>query len=356
MTAAPQDPSPQFALVDFYLSRNDTAKAQSVASGLLRQWPADIGAARAQVRVELAQGDLAQAKSTAKTFAHGAKDQEAAAILLADVLDRAKDPAAPAAYQDAVRAGHDSETANLALITYYTRSGDKAKAVETARAYAGRHQGLESNLLLADTLISAGKNDEAKTVLATAMAGPQDGHGVVALAHLAGRIDPAKGESILVDWLKSHADDLPAKIQLANLYVMDGNSAAARDQLEPVVRLEPYNPSALNDLAWSLQKSDPARAIKLASLATRISPRSGEILDTLAWLKWQQNDKTESLALLRQAHALSPEEPNIAYHLAVALQASGDRDGAVKILQAVLKANPSAHNNAQVQELEAKWH
>jgi Tfp pilus assembly protein PilF len=188
------------------------------------------------------------------------------------------------------------------------------------------------------------------------MSQARDEQSVLALARLEGQLDSAKAEDILSAWLKTHADDTPARTQLATLYIADGNLEAARRQLEPIVKLQPYNVSALNDLAWTLQKADSARALKLAATAAKISPQSGEVLDTLAWLKWQQNAKPESLALLRQAHALSPQEPNIDYHLAVVLQASGDRANAEQILQAALKANPSARNSAEVQRLEAQWH
>ena len=353
--AAPQDPEPQLALANYYLSRKDYAKAQGAAANVESRWPADPRGAALMVRVAFAQNAPGQAKTIATDFARKAPNSEAAAILLGDVLDRLKDPGALAAYQNAVRLGHDSQAANVALTNYLLRNGDKAEALDAARGYAGRHAGPDSDLMLADTLVAVGQKDDAKVVLAKAMLHPRDSHDAQALARLQGEVDPGKDKAMLLDWLKSHPTDNGARTQLANLYIADGNMEAAERQLEPVVKLEPYNSSALNDLAWTLQKSDPVRAVKLATSATHLAPQSGEILDTLAWLKWQQNARKESLSLLRQAHALSPEEPNIAYHLAVALEATGDKDNAVRVLDAALKANPSASNSAELQRLKIQW-
>ena len=355
IAAASADPAPRLALASFYLSRKDYAKAQATTADILRQNPADPNAASLMVRIQLTQNQPAQAKATAANFVQASKNSEQAQLLLGDVLARAKDPGAGAAYQNAVRIGHDSRTANVKLIAYYAGSGDKAKAIETARGYASRHPSLDSDLMLADTLITVGQADAAKPVLQAALAKPRNAQSVLLLANLQGRLDADKGKAILSDWVKANGNDMTARMQLANVYLADGNLDAARPHLEQIVRAQPYNASALNDLAWVLQKSDPKRALKLSAQAVKVSPQSGEMLDTMAWLMWQQNDRAASLPLLRKAHDLSPQDPNVAYHLAVALQATGDKANAVQVLDAAVKANPSARNTAEMQRLKAQW-
>ena len=90
--------------------------------------------------------------------------------------------------------------------------------------------------------------------------------------------------TVLSGWIKTHPRDVSVLMEYGNLLLQGGNETGARKQFEQVLKLQPYNAAALNNVAWTLQKSDPARAMKLISQAAKISPRPGEILDTLAWI------------------------------------------------------------------------
>jgi Flp pilus assembly protein TadD len=173
---------------------------------------------------------------------------------------------------------------------------------------------------------------------ATTLAGDRNGAGV-----------------ILAGWLKAHPRDVAVLMEYGNLLLQGGNEAGARAEFEAVLKLQPYNAPALNNVAWVTQKSDPARAMKLITQAARISPRSGEILDTLAWMKWQQNDRKDVLPLLQRAHDLSPN-PDITYHLAVALEGAGQRDEAKKTLTTLIASGAHFSELDQAKKLAAQWH
>jgi Flp pilus assembly protein TadD len=93
----------------------------------------------------------------------------------------------------------------------------------------------------------------------------------------------------------------------------------------------------------------------LVSQAAKIQPQSAAILDTLGWLKWQNNAKDDALALLQRAHGLASKDPDIAYHLVVALDGNGKRDQAKALLTQLLASGAKFEDIANAKQLAAKW-
>jgi putative PEP-CTERM system TPR-repeat lipoprotein len=356
VAASPNAAEPQFAMAGFYLTRTKYGQAQKAATLILDRHPNDLQASSILVRAYLAQHATDRAKALAQRLSTANPRSARAQLLLAYVLEQAQDQkGALAAYQAAIQAEPVSNAGYNALASYYLRTGQKDKAVETARILSTRSPGPASDLFLADTLLKAGYVNPARAVLEKSATDRPSSQGMLALVAIQMRTDRKGAEKRLGTWVATHGKDVSARNQLANMLLADGDTAGAKSHLEQALRYQPYNASVLNDLAWAVQKSDPARAVKLATLAARISPQSGEILDTLAWLKWQQNNRSESLGLLKKAHTLSPAEPNIAYHLAVALDGSGNRAAARDVLQVAVKSNLGLSNREDVQRLQAKW-
>jgi putative PEP-CTERM system TPR-repeat lipoprotein len=348
---------PKLALGEFYLSRQKFAQGQAIAALAVQRFPKDPRATALLVRAYIGLNAIDRARAAADRLAKSEPQAAAAKLLLASVSEQARDSkGALASYSGAIGAEPSNPAPYQALISYYLRTGQAGKSVLVAKDLSRHVPGTASDLIFADALARAGKVAAARGVLEQSFSANPNSRTLVGLAALA----PASGrkaiEKQLSDWIAQHDQDVTARSQLAALFSADGNVAAAKAQLERALQLQPYNPSVLNDLAWAVQKTDPARAIRLASLAARISPRSGEVLDTLAWLKWQQSDRKEGLNLLRHAHQLSPAQPAIAYHLAVALENSGDRASARNVLQVTLKSDADPADRAEARKLEASWH
>lgn len=108
---------------------------------------------------------------------------------------------------------------------------------------------------------------------------------------------------------------------------------AVRGAVELVERLiERTGPDAdtLNFLAFALAerelRADEARA--WAWRALLLDPLNGYVTDTLGWATLKAGDVDAAVALLRRADRLSPDEGEIVFHLAVALQKQGAKDDA----------------------------
>lgn len=354
VAAARGDPAPQLALAAFYLSRRQYAKAQGAAGALARAGNPEALALVA--RSQMAGGDMSGALKTARAGAAAAPKSAAAQILFGNLLEAAKDrDGAQKAYAQAITAEPANIAGYKAAAALMLVAHQNGAALALARQFAGAHPGKPATLFLADSLNNAGQGGAARKLLLAAMAQHPDSDLVLALADLEAASDAKAARARLAGWLAKHPGDGAVAAHYASLLIADGDLAAARGPLENLVRKEPYNASALNDLAWTLQKSDPKRALQLAAKASHIAPRSAEFLDTLGWLQWQQNDRAGALASLRQAHALRPQEPEIGYHFAVALDGAGDRAGARAALLPILKTNVNFQSRDAAQKLEAAW-
>jgi len=108
---------------------------------------------------------------------------------------------------------------------------------------------------------------------------------------------------------------------------------------EDVLKREPGNPVALNNLAWTYQQEKDPRALATAQLALKASNNSPAVMDTVGWMMVEQGDTKGGLPLLQKAASLAPNALEIRYHLAVAMNKSGDKAGARKELTEVLSQN-----------------
>ncbi|MBW6496007.1 MAG: tetratricopeptide repeat protein, partial [Burkholderiaceae bacterium] len=111
----------------------------------------------------------------------------------------------------------------------------------------------------------------------------------------------------------------------------------ASGHYQQVVAKQPANVAALNNLAWALfQLKDPA-ALAWAEKAAALAPRAAPVIDTLGTVQSAAGQHAKAIETLRQAVALAPKSNQFRLHLAQALAASGDKAGAKKEVETVLK-------------------
>ena len=133
---------------------------------------------------------------------------------------------------------------------------------------------------------------------------------------------------------------------------MSGRTAEAERRLAEIVKTSPEDWLSLNNLAWLMQaRSDPATAEGKATLAQArllaerayyISP-TPETSDTLGWILAREGQVQAGLPLIRQAAAATVArqraDPSMLYRLGYTLKEAGQRDEAIRVLDAVVKAD-----------------
>lgn len=134
-------------------------------------------------------------------------------------------------------------------------------------------------------------------------------------------------------YIARHPTDKLAPKQYALLLLGFGETDKAKEAYEKLVRADPSDGVALNNLSWLVVGEDPRRALLLANEAAKLDPTSANFLDTLGSMQMGRSDFRGALFSLQKAHSLAPDNAEFSYHLALALEASGQVSQARTILK-----------------------
>ena len=218
--------------------------------------------------------------------------------------------------------------------------GEIDKALARANDIRTMHPELATGDLLAgDVLMRAKRPAEAVVAYERGLQKQEDG--VLVLRLYLARRDANPGEpplGLLKDWLDRHPDDNVIKRTLAGEYARLDRIDEAVKLNEELLALQPNDPVVLNNLAWLYQKTGNPNALAYAERAYALAPDQANAIDTLGWILVQRGDVDRGLKLLRDAQARAADNPNINYHLAVALSKLGRTAEAKAKLQAVLNS------------------
>lgn len=149
---------------------------------------------------------------------------------------------------------------------------------------------------------------------------------------------PQDAVTLLSEWIDNNPSDVIALEQLAEIFISMRDLDQAARCLEEILKRKPYEVVPLNNLAWVYQQRGDQRAYGLARQAYLLAP-GPQTADTLGWILVNSGQPTPGLGLLRQAFLEAPNDPQIRYHLSVALRDTGNIDEAIKHLKGVVSAS-----------------
>ena len=354
---APWAASPRAALVQYLMTRDDNKAALVAATEFQRVLSKNPDSMMLLGAVQLKSGEPRAAVETFKRLVEFQPRLANARLLLADAFVANNDRrGAAAALNAAVGAEPGSADIRAAQINLMFVSGDASGAVAAAKKYQAANQTVVGTLLLSDTLARANQRDQALDLLQQSFAAQPDRIVFLRLVQLtiqSGGLN--KAESLISARLTADPQDVEARMQYATVFLEEGNNTRAIAQYELVLRQDPNNIIALNNLAGLLQESDPKRALSLITAAYGLAPDSPQVADSLGWLKLHQNDAKTALDLLSRAHRQQPQDGEITYHLVMALDAGGSRDKAKKMLGSLLDNPAKFADLPKAQQLASAW-
>lgn len=132
----------------------------------------------------------------------------------------------------------------------------------------------------------------------------------------------AEATRALDDMRRAVASDAEQLYFLAHLYERLENTDTSEQLLADVLRLDPSNVLASNDLSyfWAERGKNLARAETLARVAVQAEPENSAFLDSLGWVLYKRGKFEEARKHLEQATALTdPDDPVVLDHLGDAL-------------------------------------
>jgi Flp pilus assembly protein TadD len=135
-----------------------------------------------------------------------------------------------------------------------------------------------------------------------------------------------------------------------------GRHEEARKAYEDVIKLQPDNSTALNNLAYLKADNgvDLDLALSYAQRAQQKEPNNTAITDTVAFIYIQKNLTDDGLRMLRDLVSREPNNPTFHLHLAMALYQKGDRPQAKREIEAAQRNKPSEREQDKIKQLLPK--
>jgi predicted Zn-dependent protease len=138
---------------------------------------------------------------------------------------------------------------------------------------------------------------------------------------------------------------------LAGADLLQDQLKLAETRFAAVLKLQPENAAALNNLAWLMVKLGKPGALALAEKANQLAPQQPAFLDTLSMVFEAEKQWVRAVEVQSQAVNLQPENFELRLRLAKLYLASGDKPQAGVELQRLAKAGKKFGGQAEVQEL-----
>lgn len=344
--------APAILLSKAYLRTGERQKALVLAQKLQAGNPGNADALALLGQAQLESGDRAAALESSAKLAVLQPDSAPIQLRLATLQIAQNDQAgALQSVKKALSLQPGLLDAQVIEASLLLARGGHAEALALARTIQQQHAGQSAGFMLeGDVLIAQNKPLAAVKLYEQAFGIGQSGPLMIKIHQaltLAGQ--DAQATTRLNAWLAEHPDDLSTRLYLAGTGLSGKQYKLAIEQYEKIVRQDPNNLIALNNLAWSYQQQKDPRAQATAERAYQLGATSPTILDTLGWILVEKGDTARALPLLHKAAALAPEATEIGYHLGVGLARSGDKRGARAQFEQLLASGKDFPKRAEVQ-------
>lgn len=351
----PANATPNLALSSYYISRKRMKEAGATIGAYLKRAPNDANAQMVQAEIQLAGGQVDPALATFKRLAAQNPQSPQAQLMLASAFAAKKDnKSALTAYQRSVQLAPKFPLARSALVRFAMETNNSDLALKTAMDGTKQDPGAPSDILLATTLASLQKMDQAESVMKQGLAQHPSATSAVLYSQLVRQKgNGPKADQVLKEWIAKHPTDTGPRLELGQQY-MQSRPDFAIGQFRAVLKTDPKNMVALNNLSWLLQKTNTKEALGYAEEAAKLAPQSAAVLDTLGWVKWLSKDAQGALPILQKAHASDPNNAEIAYHLAVVLDGTGRKAEAKKTLAGAIASNQAFAERADAMALNVR--
>ncbi|MFP4126861.1 MAG: tetratricopeptide repeat protein [Alphaproteobacteria bacterium] len=239
-----------------------------------------------------------------------------------------------------------SNEAVAGLVQAYVAEGDLDAAVAFLQERtAARSQDAFAFRLKGELLARQGELDAAIAAYErTVELAPEwvRAHRELAALHRRGKEDAEAAIAVYRDALGVMPEQPVLLDELGQSLVLAGRHEAAMEVYEKLIELEPKNDVAANNFAALVADhayADEARLANALEVADRFrASNDGLFLDTLGWLHYRDGDYPTAATFLNRAVAAEPERADLRYHLGMALERTGDTEGALEHLRRAVAA------------------
>jgi len=354
VVANPTDAAPRLLLIDYYLRNKELKLATSAAQDAVAAMPASPEVLDALGRTQQAAGELNQAITTYNKLAGMLPQSPQPHMRLADLHMAAKNKEAAAqSLRKALEIKPDLQQAQRGTIMLDVDGKNFQGALTTARTMQKQGPGEAVGYALEGDINAAQKNWDAA---ATAYRG---GLKQVSAPELAIKLHAVllasnkatDAEKFSATWQKDNPKDVAFLLYLADGAIASKDFMAAEKQYLAVIKMQPNNALAYNNLAWVTGKLNKQGAVAYAEKANTLAPNQPALMDTLAVLLSEKGDYAKAAELQTKAIALQPENPIFKLNLAKIHVKGGKKELAKKELDELAKLGDKFGGQAEVAAL-----
>lgn len=335
----PDAAQPAMRLANYYLQSGQKDQALTVTRKFLAIDPTNLQMLDLLGASQLATGDSNGAIDTYSKLASSAPKSALPRIRLASAyLAMKNEKAAVDNLNQAISIDPTGVDAHIMRADLLTRKGKWDEAMQSSAMLQKKHPRSPVGFLLEGEILAAqGKTAQALQRYEQALALNKTTPIMVKVHAAAIRAGKAKeADARLAKWEAERPGDVELLRYTSERALADKQYPVAIRKLEQIVASQPKDAAALNNLAWAYQQVKDARALKTAEQAHALAANSPAVLDTLGWILAERGENGKAIPLLRKASSLAPAATGIKFHLASALNRSGDKAAAKKELETLL--------------------
>ena len=354
VAANPTEASPRLLLIDFYLRNKEDRQALSTAQNAVAAIPDSSDLLDALGRVQQASGDTNQAVATFNKLVAMQPLSPKPLMRLADAHMAAKNKdAAAQSLRKALDIKPDLLDAQRGLVMLSLDGKKYSEALTLSRNVQKQRPKEPVGYILEGDVNAVQKNWEAAVVAYRTglKEGPSSELALKLHAVLAASGKAAESDKFAVDWVKAHGDDAAFLFYMGDVAIKRKEYAAAEKNYASVVKLQPNNAVAYNNLAWVTGQLNKPAAIGFAETALKLSPNQPAFMDTLAVLLSGKNDYAKAVEWQNKAVGLAPANTLFKLNLAKIHIQGGKKDLAKTELDALAKLGDKFAGQAEVSSL-----
>jgi tetratricopeptide (TPR) repeat protein len=347
-------------LAQIYSQKGDNTRALQYADQVISNRPRDVGARLIRTASLMGLGDRSKAKEELEAMIKTAPETNDARYQLGYIhYMEGRYKEAEQSFSELRQMAPSDLRGMVGMVESEVAMKNYAAAIQLVEKEIQKDPDrLDLRFALATVLARAGQYDESIKQFQTLVSkNPKSAEYEAKL----GEVYRIKGDfNSAIDHFRKASilspNDVSPLVRVAILLDSVGRRAEAKPIYEQVVRLQPDNPMALNNLAFikAEEGTDLDQAMSYAQRAKQKVPQDPNISDTLGWIYIKKNLSDEAVRLFRELVTKSPNNSTYRYHLAMALFQKGDRASAKDECQTALKNNPSKEEQSKIKELLAK--
>ncbi len=344
----------QRVLVDQLLNSGDAPGAVAAAQSATVALPNDYEIMALLGKTFLAAQDTQQALSTLKKLSSLQPANAGYQVLLAEAYVAGKDTdAATKALNKALELSPGLPPARRGLVAVALMNKLPAEALKQVKLLQ-KERPKEASGFALEGDIEAGRRawDAAAAAYRTALLREPTPEMVVKLHNaLQSAGKQADADRLAIEWQKSRPSDALFQFYLGDKAMARQDFAAADALYRTVLKTQPDNALALNNLAWLAVRQGKPGGRALAEKAAALMPEQAPLLDTLAMTWAQENEWAKAIEIQKRAVARSPGDPDLKLNLAKYQLKAGQKGEARTQLEALARLGAGFKGQPEVASL-----